>query len=167
MCAVERGGNLTGIEERVRQYLIERAKSTDPAHPFQSKITYGDLCGAIDPDQHYWSYPRFRGIGTVLGRVSTVEHDQGRPMLSALVVQAVSLKVGKGFAGLGRDLGFQIQPGEEQAFWRNQLEDVVRYWTGDGKETGDYAPKDRALALLANISDEVTEVRRLLSASQR
>ena len=166
MCAAERGYSLSAIEERVRQYLIERAKRADPAHPFQSKITYGDLCDAIDPDQHYWSYPRFRGIGTVLGRVSTVEHDHGRPMLSALVVQAGNLQVGKGFAGLGRDLGFQIQPGEERAFWRNELEEVVLYWTGQGKETADHSPKDRALALLTNISEEVIEVRRLLGAAQ-
>ena len=110
------GSRLSAIEERVRQYLIERAKSADSGQPFQATITYSDLCGGIDPDQQYWSWPRFRGIGKVLGRISTFEHQEGRPMLSALVVQAGTLHAGPGFAGLGRELGFQIQEGQERAF---------------------------------------------------
>ena len=166
MCAVNRGVSLTAIEERVRHYLIERARKVDPAYPFQAKITYKDLCNAIDPDEQYWAFPRFRGIGPVLGRVSTFEHEHGRPMLSALVVHSADGQAGDGFAGLGRHLGFQIQPGQERAFWRNQLEEVVRYWTSSGETVDAQAPKERALAMLANISDELTEVRRLLGAAQ-
>ena len=151
----------------MRQYLIERARNADPAHPFQATITYGDLGHAIDPDEQYWAWPRFRGLGNVLGRVSTVEHEQGRPMLSALVVHKADLQAGEGFAGLAHNLGFEIQAGQERAFWRSQVEEVVRYWTGPGKTTiHDQDPRERALALLANISDELTEARRLLGAAQ-
>src|SRR6266536_1288027 len=110
MCPVSLEGALNPIEERVRQFLIERAKNGNPVRPFTATITYGDLCAAIDPEQDYFKWPRFRGIGKVLGRVSTFEHRQGRPMLSALVVQAGTLHAGDGFAGLGRDLGEKIQP---------------------------------------------------------
>lgn len=158
-------GRLAAVEERVRQYLIELAAKTDPHHPFKSTVTYGDLCKAIDPEQNYWSWPRFRGIGKVLARISTFEHEQGRPMLSALVVHANDYQAGDGFAVLGRDLGHQIQPGQERAFWRKQVEEVIRYWTGPGTSTPSPAPVERALALLASMSEELAEVRRLLGAA--
>ena len=158
------GNRLAAIEERVRQYLIQAAKNADPDHPFKATITYGDLCGAIDPEQQYWAWPRFRGIGKVLGRISTFEHEEGRPMLSTLVVQAGTLHTGPGFAGLGRELGYQIQQGQERAFWRSQVEAVVRYWTA-AEETPTLTPTERALAMLASISEQLQEVQRLLSAA--
>lgn len=166
MCPAESVNGLTAVEKRVRQYLIEeRAKKVNPDRPFMAKISYMDLCHAIDPDEHYWAYPRFRGIGKVLGRISTFEHQQGRPLLSALVVHSGDMQAGAGFTGLARDLGYQIQPNQERAFWRSQVEDVVRYWTGPGKNIVEDSSTERALALLATISEELQEVRRLLGAA--
>ena len=166
MCPAESVSSLTAIEERVRQYLIEeKAKKASPDRPFLATITYMDLCHAIDPDQRYWAYPRFRGIGKVLGRISTFEHQQGRPLLSALVVHSGDMQAGAGFTGLAHDLGYQIQPGQERAFWRSQVEDLVRYWTGPGKDTAVASSTEQALALLATISEELKEVRRLLGAA--
>lgn len=162
MCQADSEGALKPIEERIRQFLIARAKDTDPNRPFRATITYSDLCKAVDPDEKYWSWPRFRGIGPVLGRVSTWEHMHKRPMLSALVVQAATFQAGDGFAGLGRSLGQQIQPGQEKAFWRSQVEAVIRYWTSPEKDESASDPLDKARALLAKISGEVDEVRRLL-----
>lgn len=156
-------GRLAAVEERVRQYLIETARKADRARPFHATVTYGDLCSAIDPDQHYWSYPRFRGIGKVLLHISTLEHAAGRPLLSALVVLKANGQASDGFAVLGRGLGYDIQPGQERAFWRSQVEEAVRYWTTEGRETPTATPVDRALAMLAVISEELTEVRRLLA----
>ncbi len=155
---------LDPLDERVRQFLIQRARDTNPEQPFTAVVTYGDLCKALDPDGHYWAAPRYRGIGQVLGRVSTWEHAQGRPMLSALVVQAQSMRAGKGFAQLAQRLGERIPSGHETAFWRSQVEAVVKHWAGRVSE-GDEAPDDRvarALALLARISRDVDEVRQLL-----
>ena len=88
MCQASSEGALSPIEDRVRHFLIERAKKADPSRPLaiSTLITYGDLCAAIDPEEHYWRGPRYRGIGQVLGRVSSYEDAQGHPMLSALVV---------------------------------------------------------------------------------
>ena len=166
MCPAESVSSLTAIEERVRQYLIEeKAKKANPDRPFGAKVTYMDLCHAIDPDQHYWAYPRFRGIGKVLGRISTFEHQQGRPLLSALVVHSADMQAGDGFTGLARSLSYQIQTGQERAFWRSQIEDLVRYWTGPGKDTATASSTEQALALLVTISEELKEVRRLLGAA--
>lgn len=156
---------LDPLDERVRQFLIQRARDTNPEQPFTAVIAYGDLCHALDPEEHYWAAPRYRGIGQVLGRVSTWEHAQGRPLLSALVVQAQSMRAGKGFAALAAGLGERIPSGQETAFWRSQVEAVVKYWAGRASG-GDEAPDDRvaaALALLARISGDVEEVRRLLA----
>ena len=86
-------------------------------------------------------------------------------MLSALVVHKGDYQAGDGFAGLARQLGYQIQPGQERAFWRSQVEAVVQYWTGPGKNTPAPTPIERALALLASMSEELEEVRRLLGAA--
>ena len=89
-------------------------------------IAYADLWRALDPEEHYWAAPRHRGIGQVLGRISTWEHAQGRPLLSALVVQAQSMRAGKGFAALAAGLGERIPSGQETAFWRSQVDVVWR-----------------------------------------
>jgi hypothetical protein len=84
-------------------------------------------------------------------------------MLSALVVQAGSLHAGDGFAGLGRDLGEHIQTGAERAIWRSQVETVIQYWTGPGKDEPAPDPVAKARALLATVSGEIEEISHLLS----
>jgi hypothetical protein len=88
-----------------------------------------ELCAAVDPDQRYFSKPRFRGIGPALRAVSLYEH------------------------------------GQEHAVWRAEVERVVRYWTGPGKNLAEADPAERALALLATIAGELEEARRLLGAA--
>ncbi|SRR6266508_4265749 len=153
-------------EERIRQILIERAKRTDPRVPRKALITYRDLCTAADPDQAYWKWPRYRGIGTALGHVSTYEHEHGRPLLSALVVQQQTMRAGDGFANdLGRGLGFDIPPGGERKFWLEQVEKIVRYWNGPGKDTRASDPVSEAKARLAAVASELDSIRRLLDSA--
>ena len=156
-------GALSPIEERVRQLLIKLAQDADLDRPFTATITYGNLCETIDPDQAYFKPPRYRGIGKALGRISSYEHRQGRPMLSALVVQAATHQAGDGFAALARSLGMQIQPGAELAFWRSQVEVIIQYWTGPGKDEPAPDPVAKARALLARVRGELDEISRLLS----
>jgi hypothetical protein len=130
--ALAQGESLSSIEERVRLYLIERAKLGNPSAPSSSKVAYGTLCSAIDPEQRHWAWPRYRGIGETLGRVSSFEHQHGRPLLSVMVVQTATWKPGEGFIGIAKGLGFHIPPGHEREFERHQLEEVVRYWTVGG-----------------------------------
>src|SRR5690348_2442506 len=120
-------GHLSPIEERVRQILIQKAKSADAAHPLvrSNFFTYRELAERADPDHYFWKAPRYRGIGQVLGRISTFEHAYGRPLLSALVVLKDLWHPGDGFAGLSRSLGEHIQPGQEQGFWRTQVEKTI------------------------------------------
>jgi hypothetical protein len=156
---------LNPAEERVRRILIERAKNTDPQAPRGALITYGDLCAAADPDQAYWVAPRYRGIGGVLGHISTYEHEHGRPLLSALVVRKMTMRAGEGFADLGRDLGLDIPPGREDRFWLEQVEKAVRYWTGPGRDSAAPDPVGEARARLTAVVSELDWIRRLLDTA--
>jgi hypothetical protein len=121
---------LARVETQMRQYLIGQAASTSPEHAIRAKVTYGDLCRAIDPGERYWKAPRFKGVGDALARIGQFEHEHKRPMLTALVVRSGSRRPGRGVIDLCRRLGVPIPADSEVPFWRAQVEDVVRYWSG-------------------------------------
>jgi hypothetical protein len=156
---------LSPIEQRVRERLISQARQADPDRLASAKIEYQQLAKAIDPQEHYWAWPRFRGLGEVLGNVSVFEHDHDRPLLSALVVQAGTHQAGDGFFKglLQKRLGIQLPPDEERAFWREELRKVVTYWNAaPGEEEPD--TQARLLALITRIESDLGEVRTLLTA---
>ena len=156
---------LSPIEQRVRAYLISTAKQADPDRLSGAKIEYQQLAKAIDPQESYWAWPRFRGLGDVLGNVSVFEHENDRPLLSALVVQAGSHQAGDGFyKGLVRKrLGIELAPDQERAFWREEIRKVVTYWNAaPGEEEPDTQAK--LLALITRVESDLKEVRALISA---
>jgi hypothetical protein len=156
---------LSPVEQRVRAFLISRAKESDPDRLSGAKIEYQQLGKAIDPEENYWAWPRFRGLGDVLGNVSQYEYEHQRPLLSALVVQAGTHQAGDGFyKGLLRNrLGIQLPPEQERAFWREEIRKVVTYWNAaQGEEEPDTQAK--VLALLTRIESDVREVRSLVAA---
>src|SRR6201999_2022059 len=111
---------LSPNEELVRAFLISRARQADPDRLSSARIEYQELAKAIDPQEHYWAWPRFRGLGDVLGNVSVFEYEHDRPLLSALVVQAGTHQAGDGFyKGLLRKrLNIELPPEQERAYWR-------------------------------------------------
>lgn len=118
---------LRPFELSLRRVLINRARSTATA--LDVCITYLDLGKAVDPRQEMtypMTRPPFRGIGEALGHVSMYEVEHGRPMLTALVVDAGTGVPGPGFAKLGRHLGFDLR--DEEIFWTEQLASVLDFW---------------------------------------
>jgi len=156
---------LSPLDQRVRAFLISRARQADPDRPSSAKTEYQQVGKAIDPQEHYWSWPRFRGLGDVLGNVSVFEHEHGRPLLSAIVVQAGTHQAGDGFYKglLHRRLGIQLPPDEERAFWREELRKVVTYWNAEPSEE-ESDTQAKVLALLTKIESALKEVRALISA---
>lgn len=156
---------LTPVEERVRVFLISRARQADPDRLSSARLEYQELAKAIDPQEHYWAWPRFRGLGDVLGNISVFENDHGRPLISALVVQAGTRQAGDGFyKGLVRNrLGVELPPEQERAFWREEVRKVVTYWNA-AREEGEPSTQVRILALLTGIERDLNEVRTLISA---
>jgi hypothetical protein len=156
---------LNPLEERVRAFLISRARQADPDRPSRAKTEYQQVGRAIDPEEHHWAWPRFRGLGEVLGNVSVFEYEHDRPLLSALVVQAGTLQAGDGFYKglLQKRLNIHLPPDQERDFWREEIRKVVTYWNAaPGEEEPD--TQARVLALITKIENDLKEVRAMIAA---
>jgi len=66
-------------------------------------------------------------IGEVVGLISKNELEQGRPMLSAIVVRA-NRKIGDGFFNWARELGVLAEGQDEDKFWREEIEKIYETW---------------------------------------
>jgi len=65
--------------------------------------------------------------GQLLGEISDQMHRQGKPMLSALVINQQEKMPGKGFFELAISLGklrFGASDSEKKAFWKSELTEV-------------------------------------------
>jgi hypothetical protein len=114
-----------GIYDAVRQAACE------------GRLTYygviAPLAG-LDMGRGEWDRAE---IGRILGRISTREHEEGRPLLSAIVVhshnfpiEALRGRPGKGFFNLARELGLFRPDEDEEAFWQREVRRVHEHWQG-------------------------------------
>lgn len=71
-------------------------------------------------------------IGKMLGEISIYEHENGRPLLSAIVV--TGKKPGSGFFWLAKDLNLQNSQTDEE-FFQAELRKAHKYWQGNGEDT--------------------------------
>ena len=105
--------------------LIQTALARQPIH-------YEDVAAIMNLQgrgQHM-----SKETGHILGEISEDEHNQGRPMLSAVVVQKTGKEKGipgDGFFGLAVDLGELGSNATDQGkrqFWENELQETYRQW---------------------------------------
>lgn len=70
-----------------------------------------------------------KGTGQMLGEISQNEHDQGRPLLSAIAVSKGGL-LGEGFFNLAKELGFIFDddPKGKEEFWEGMRQKVYLEW---------------------------------------
>jgi hypothetical protein len=154
---------LTPFERRLRGHLltIARGYPLNPGNP--AGITYRDLGVLADPDGGRASGPQpntrppFRGLNEALGHISMYEVEHGRPMLSALVVNAETGKPGEGFARLAEHLGIQVD--DSEVFWQAELAEVVDFWSS--------LANDPTRAIDAAVDSLYEEVRSLRDQVQR
>ncbi len=66
-------------------------------------------------------------LGEILGLISKNEIEQGRPMMSAIVI-GVTSKPGKGFYDWARDLGLLKEGDDRNAFWQKECEKIYKTW---------------------------------------
>lgn len=68
-------------------------------------------------------------VGYILGEISEDEHNQGRPMLSAVAV-GVSGEPGSGFYALAKDLNLFSEESLEakRKFWKKELDKIYKIW---------------------------------------
>jgi hypothetical protein len=68
----------------------------------------------------------------LLGKISTYEHQQGRPMLTAIVVHKQDNVPGHGFFELARHLGLLSAGQDELAFFCREVARVHSTWASEG-----------------------------------
>ena len=75
-------------------------------------------------------------IGEILGEISSSEHKNGRPMLSAVVVLAGVGYPGEGFYHLAHDLGLHHGHGDlaDMEFFVQEVKKVHQYWQAHSSE---------------------------------
>ncbi len=66
-------------------------------------------------------------IGRILGEISTFEHNQGRPLLSVIVIHRDNNMPGEGFFQLARDLN-RYQGADDLLFFIQELQRVHQHW---------------------------------------
>jgi hypothetical protein len=97
--------------------------------------SYGVLCDEMARS----SLPRLDPHGTtfaaLLGQINVLEHDAGRPLISAVVVSKEAGEPGVGFWNIARDLGvaFGDSAEEREAFWLESLKACFDYYGGKAR----------------------------------
>lgn len=113
---------LTHEQERVRQILI--------THASRGKyVVYTELVKEANLDLNM-SNPYHRTLlGHILGAISVYEHENGRPMLSSVVVSKDSLMPSDGFYKLAEELGHGEWHKLKEAFWGiEEMKCAFTFW---------------------------------------
>jgi len=91
----------------------------------QGTTTYGAIAPLAQIDL---GNPADRNhLADLLGEISRHEHEQGRPMLSAVVIAGDNNMPGQGFFTLARELGLH-SGGDDLAFFCEELARVHATW---------------------------------------
>lgn len=101
----------------VREILVDVARRRDVIN--YTELTKRVTSYPLRPDGH--------DFHAVLGRVSLDEHEEGRPLLTALVVyKSGEMSAGSGFFEMAQTAGFTFN--DPDVFWLAELNRVWDYW---------------------------------------
>ena len=108
------------LTRRLRRVGAERQGAT---------VQYGTLCDDMRREGVANLEPHGTPLAALLGQINVLEHEEGRPLISAVVVSKDTGEPGVGFWNLAEGVGFKIGDTIEQreAFWLDALADV--YWS--------------------------------------
>lgn len=113
--------DLTSLEGEIRRELIKCAKKP-------CTITYARLADWVDVNYQFHYGPDEQRFHNMLGNVSTYEVENGRPMLSVIVVRAEDSRPGPGFFWLAKELDKQKPGVEDEIFFINETRELFDYW---------------------------------------
>jgi hypothetical protein len=106
--------------KKIRERLVEVAAKRDTIHYDEVAELVG-LSLAND-------YERERILPGLLGDISRAEHEQGRPLLSAVVVaKGENQQPGRGFFIMAREVGRRFD--DDLSFFIEELNAVHGYWS--------------------------------------
>ena len=113
----------------VRNYLIHLARQK-----VNQTVTYQKLSDDCKLNLNMQENPHDRKVlGGILGDISSFEHSNDRPLLSALVVRAGEHYEGDGFYKLAEILGFGKWQNlkNEGIFETIQIKKCIEFWSND------------------------------------
>ena len=117
-----------GFEEepwlRAREWVTHSLRQTSHAHQTTS---YGDLCNALQTATGVSLEPHGSPLAAMLGQINVIEHDAGRPLLSAAVLLKETGKPGTGFWSIAREMKMSFS--DLDAFWLDSLNECYSYWS--------------------------------------
>jgi hypothetical protein len=104
-------------KEEVRSILVEKARQ-------RAMIPYSELVGMVKSV----TFKAFdQRLFAILGQVSVAEHEQGRPLLSVLVVHKTGdMQPGEGFFELAEALGRNTS--DVLKAWIEEVKKVYQHW---------------------------------------
>ncbi len=94
--------------------------------------TYGKIAPLVGLDMESAHDRAF--IGQILGEISESEHQEGRPLISALVVSNDKMIPGQGFFNLAKRIGLHSTE-DNDAFYFGELRRVHDYWSNRQSES--------------------------------
>ena len=81
----------------------------------RQQVTYIPLAAALG------MFSGGRELAELLGEIMTEDYEAGRPLSPSVVVGNQTGVPGKGYYEMAKSLGYAVQPGQEKAFWKNQM----------------------------------------------
>ena len=117
------------MSTKVRSFLIERARNTG-----DELISYQKLSDECKLGLDMSRSDHRAEIGRILGEISSYEHQNDRPLLSALVVRAGDNYEGDGFFKLAEELGLgNWKKLRDSNFDILEINKCIAFWTDDSK----------------------------------
>ena len=109
--------------DEVRTVLTDIAKCEDDD---RDKIYYSELRDRVAPDLlEMLAFNRV--YSPILCAINLEELSEGRPLLSAVVINKTLERPGSGFFKQAQLLGV-YDGSDDEAFWRREVERVRKYW---------------------------------------
>ena len=86
---------------------------------------YSDIAPLVGLDMSY--EPDRNIMSNILDKISKNEHENGKPLLSAVVILRDKNIPGDGFFGMAQEVGV-YNGGDKDQFWASELWRVYNYW---------------------------------------
>ena len=103
----------------MEQVIYDELRAVARTYGLTNYTEMGTLVGLGPHDSRLWA---------MLDEINRFEHENDRPMISALVIVQGENRPGSGFWVCASDLGKFIMGGDEDRFWSNELRRVWEYW---------------------------------------
>jgi hypothetical protein len=124
-------GYSTSEWESAREWTLRRLQAVARA---RTTITYSNLTQEMSRSGLIPLEPHSSALAALLGHVNLLEHEEGRPLISALVIyKSGDAEPGQGFWNFARDLGIDIGSGPHARleFWSAEVQRCYAFWTSD------------------------------------